>query len=225
MGAHPRQCCRECQPCLGVLEIAEAHFHIKQPENLEECLRVMSRVDVISPNHEEAAGLLSVPKAKINGKDARKSIKTLLLDEFLSRASSNGTKSPVICIRSGALGSLIAQKKNETIWVEAYHTSKEADRVVDVNGAGKAWLGGFTAGLAKVHKDKQQQCNEEWPCWTIEELKGAAQMASVSASFIVEQQSLPILKHVEDGVEKWNGEEPINRLKTLQHRDEAAVIL
>ncbi|KAK0570054.1 hypothetical protein OC861_000361 [Tilletia horrida] len=36
------------------------------PENLDECIGVMKRIDVFSPNHDEAASLLSVEQALVN---------------------------------------------------------------------------------------------------------------------------------------------------------------
>lgn len=58
-------------------------------------------------------------------------------------------------------------------WTEAYHLPSEAARVVDVTGAGNAWLGGFTAGLARFGKRKSE--------WSLDEVVGAAQMGAVSA--------------------------------------------
>jgi sugar/nucleoside kinase (ribokinase family) len=172
----------------------------------------MSQVDVFSPNHEEAAGFLSVPKSQISGKSVRRAIETLLFDKFAS--SLKGIKVPVICIRSGALGSLVSQSTDKAVWVEAYHSAEQAGRVIDVTGAGNAWLGGFTAGLAKLHRNGGERKG-----WTDEELKLAAQMASVSASFVVEQQGLPSLRiDREARVEKWNGEKPASRLALLQSR-------
>ena len=44
--------------------------------------------------------------------------------------------------------------------------------------------------------------------------------ATVSASFIIEQEGLPSLTGASSGVELWNEDEPINRLKILQQRHE-----
>lgn len=172
----------------------------------------MEHIDVLSPNHEEAANFLSISKSQIFGQDARQCIRKLVLDRFIELASSTKHKKvPMICIRSGALGALVGTSQGLAVWVEAYHTPEQVKRVVDVTGAGNAWLGGFVAGLAMFSRQGDNN-------WTLEEITKAAQMGSVSASYIVEQQSLPILSVNESGLEKWNDEEPKKRLHQLEQR-------
>jgi sugar/nucleoside kinase (ribokinase family) len=169
----------------------------------------MGRIDVLSPNHEEAAGFLSVAKSDIDGMEARSSIRTLLLNVLYSKALlAKVEKLPVICIRSGALGALVSCNREEAIWVDAYHEKQEADRVVDVTGGGNSWLGGFAASLASRPEGK----------WSIKEVEQAAQKGSVSASFIIEQQSLPSFAYNSQGVELWNHEQAYTRLHHLQNR-------
>lgn len=174
----------------------------------------MPHIDVLSPNHEEVANFLSIKKSQISGKEARQSIRELLLDRIFDLASSAKLERvPIICIRSGSLGALVGTSQDQAVWVEAYHTSEKVHRVVDVTGAGNAWLGGFTAGLAMVPRKAENE-----PSWTLEELKKAAQMGSVSASFVVEQQSLPTLSIDQSGLERWNNEQAKTRLHHLQQR-------
>ena len=172
----------------------------------------MARVDVISPNHEEAASFLSVAKSDLQRGDARSTIKTLLLDALYMHASNAGIeKMPVVCIRSGALGALVGVNKEQTAWVEAYHRPADVDRVIDVTGAGNAWLGGFTAGLALRGQGGVVG-------WTLEDVTHAAQLGSVSASFVVEQHSLPVLSFSGQVEERWNNESAATRLQSLKSR-------
>lgn len=96
-------------------------------------------------------------------------------------------------------------------WVDAYWGSEEepSTRVVDVTGAGNAFLGGLSAGLILSGGDLYQ----------------AMYYASVSASFIVEQHGLPTLSSpgLEGEDETWNGDQPRRRLSNLldRHQHEA----
>lgn len=122
----------------------------------------------------------------------------LQMRKHQSRAGTTQTPStPVVCIRAGAHGSLLACRPRSqatpagydgdlnsrhcfTAWVPAYHTPEERNKVVDVTGAGNAWLGGFTAGLAG--RQQRARSSAQLPIeWTRSELVEAAQMGSVSA--------------------------------------------
>lgn len=52
------------------------------------------------------------------------------------------------------------------------------------------------------------------------DVKKAMQLGSVSASFIIEQFGLAKLEKDEQGVERWNGAKPMDRLAELQAREE-----
>lgn len=143
---------------------------------------------------------------------ARDAIEELLIEGFYERAAAAGIrKVPLICIRSGAHGAVLSSSREEAMWVDAYHDEKETNRIVDVTGAGNAWLGGFTAGLA-------MQKEAEGTLWTTQTLHLAAQLGSISASLVIEQQSLPRLTVRPDGKELWNGETVQSRLRRLQER-------
>jgi sugar/nucleoside kinase (ribokinase family) len=69
------------------------------------------------------------------------------IEEAASTLISLGTKRAVV-IRSGPLGAFTLQRDHPGQWVEAYWTSNDVNKVVDVTGAGNAFLGGLAAGLA-----------------------------------------------------------------------------
>jgi len=76
------------------------------------------------------------------------------------------------------------------------------DKAVDVTGAGNGFLGGLGAGLLLADGDVYK----------------AALYATVSASFIIEQEGLPHLSQTGEGEELWNSDSPSRRLAELQAR-------
>jgi hypothetical protein len=93
-----------------------------------------------SPNAEEALSLLGLPlpPTKIAVESAALS---------LLRLSSEGPD--CVIIRSGHLGAYIFSGQDDHgQWVDAYWGPQDAARIVDVTGAGNAFLGGLAAGLA-----------------------------------------------------------------------------
>jgi sugar/nucleoside kinase (ribokinase family) len=84
-------------------------------------------------------------------------------------------------------------------WIPAYHS--DATRVVDPTGGGNAFLGALAVGLARGK--------------TIDE---AAVLASVAASFVIEQVGVPVLGQDEGGNETWNGVQTQDRLDDFQER-------
>lgn len=104
-------------------------------------------VDILTPNHGEAACLLGAPTAndKEDVEVVAKRIRELL----------NGKDTTVI-IRSGKLGALVAAKDGQHTWVPAYHTSNS--RVRDVTGAGNTFCM-FTFLVSALHYlDSNKRC-------------------------------------------------------------------
>jgi len=216
------------------------------PENLDECVRVMRRIDVFSPNHDEAASFLGVDVSSVNlpspssaSSDPKALVRSSISDHIVSRfldlsspVSSESTpalpfeqqryfgpEGPIIQIRSGALGSVVAHRKLGTRWVDAYHTPAEAQAGVikDVTGAGNACLGGFTAALYRHEAEllfSLGSATAEAEAG-LDILARCAAYASVSASFVIEQQGLPALSFGEGGEEVWNGQAAQARLDRL----------
>jgi len=138
------------------------------PSELPALITVLPDISVFSPNAEEALSLLSLPLPPL--------MQTIeaAADTFLTYNISGG--SGWIIIRSGALGAYIKSQKTEGQWINAFWTTKDKDRIVDVTGAGNSFLGGLAAGLHLTG-----------------DIVEATLYASVSASFVIEQQGLPIL--------------------------------
>lgn len=90
-----------------------------------------------SPNADEAFSLLSIPQPV-----------TAQLVELAAQAFIGFGASSVI-VRSGALGAFVKSASMESgVWIPAFFASDASDRVVDVTGAGNAFLGGLIAGLS-----------------------------------------------------------------------------
>lgn len=139
------------------------------PQNLHTCLALFDQVLLFSPNHEEAACLLSTdlpPEGEGEGEDDNSEKAMIsaiegMVTKLLRLASENSqlTRTPVIALRSGKRGTFIepahlfhGEKRQAPsrsgFWVPAYHDRSMAHRVVDVTGGGNGWLGGFAAGIA-----------------------------------------------------------------------------
>lgn len=80
-----------------------------------------------SPNAEEALSLLSLPLSP-----SKESIE-LATDKFLEIGVGQN-KTGWVIIRSGALGAYMKSDKSNGMWVEAYWTAQDEDKVVDVTG-------------------------------------------------------------------------------------------
>ncbi|KAI0921495.1 hypothetical protein AcW1_004546 [Taiwanofungus camphoratus] len=112
-----------------------------------------------------------------------------------------------VIIRSGGMGAYVATGGRVGEWIPAFWNSDDGhEHIVDVTGAGNSFLGGLAAGLLFTEGDVYK----------------ATFYATVSASFIIEQEGLPRLTHVTDGsrgmIEQWNEDSPVRRLEELQRR-------
>jgi len=163
------------------------------PGELPSLIEVLPSISILSPNAEEALGLLSVPLPVTQEKIEEAAAKFLDYG-----AGDSGTGS--VIIRSGALGAYVASRTTKGRWVEAFWGPNEIHRVVDVTGAGNAFLGGLGAGLRFT-----------------QDVYEATLYASVSASFVIEQEGLP-LAEADEGSWKWNGDLPQRRLLDLRNR-------
>ena len=85
--------------------------------------------------------------------------------------------SPIICIRSGALGAFVKGRSVNGFWIRAYHTGGMEERVVDVTGGGNGWLGGFGAALTQ----ELANSNFDSLAQDLHFLRKAAAFGSVSA--------------------------------------------
>jgi len=97
------------------------------PEELPALKNVLSSISILSPNAEEALSLLSIPLAP-----SRESIE-LATDKFLEIGVGED-KTGWVIIRSGPLGCYLKSQMTKGVWVDAYWTTKDNHKVVDVTG-------------------------------------------------------------------------------------------
>lgn len=165
------------------------------PEELPTLIEVLPSISILSPNAEEALTLLSIPLPP-----TRASIEEAA-DRYLQHGIGHGRKGWVI-VRSGEMGAYVKSLASGGRWIDAFWTSSadDAGRVVDVTGAGNSFLGGLAAGLLLTN-----------------DVLKATFYAAVSASFIVEQEGLPLLSRNKDHL-LWNDDFPRRRLDALVTR-------
>lgn len=192
-------------------------------ENLQDCLKVLPRLAVFSPNHEEAAALLGLTQEwerLIERGESEEDIVDFIAMELAGGFADHldGKGGPIICIRSGKWGSVAGTGELGFHHIPAWHTStsdrrgrvdSSSERIKDVTGAGNAFLGGFSAYLVQTEGD-----NTIEPDFRIRE---AAMHGAVSASLVIEQLGLPKLE-VRNGQEFWNGLTAEERLIDIRDR-------
>lgn len=123
-----------------------------RPDRLAEFAQAIPHTDIFSPNLEESAALL-------NETDPQR-----MVDRFLDMGA------PVVALRMGGEGSLVAAAGQDRRWL----IPPVESRVVDVTGAGNSYCGGFLVGYARSG-----------------DARTAGLYGAVSASFTVEQFGLP----------------------------------
>ncbi|KNZ74422.1 hypothetical protein J132_06934 [Termitomyces sp. J132] len=175
------------------------------PEELPALIKVLPGIAILSPNAEEALSLLSIPLPPTPSSIEQAA------DRLLSYGIGDSRKGWVI-IRSGGLGAYVKTLDSRGQWIDAYWSINDSKRIVDVTGfcrtiadvlpgAGNSFLGGLAAGLMLTG-----------------DVVKATFHASVSASFIIEQEGLPILSQDKVGNFVWNGDVPHRRLNILLAR-------
>lgn len=110
-----------------------------------------------------------------------------------------------VVIRSGAKGAYAVRRGVQGFWTDAYHTSSE--KVVDVTGAGNAFLGGLCAGMVRFPREEDFQL--------------ALFSGSISAAYTIEQFGLPSIDTT-GVVDMWNGSDPEARLEEMKARKVAS---
>ncbi|CAE6424154.1 putative protein C16C9,01c [Rhizoctonia solani AG-1 IB] len=155
------------------------------PEELPALRQILHRIDILSPNAEEAFGLLSFDKTRFEDHSAVEQAAARLLSFGVGKDGS-GTEGGIV----------------RGWWIPAYWGPEDIG-VVDVTGAGNAFLGGLSAGLYLTDGDVRE----------------AVLYATISAGYIIEQLGLPRVEYRGSGaVELWNGDRPRDRLGLFRYR-------
>ncbi|KAK4504824.1 hypothetical protein PRZ48_002786 [Zasmidium cellare] len=165
-------------------------------EELENTMKALKYVDVVSPNHEELAALFGLSTPDKVDKDMVEELAGRLLENGVG-AEGNGA----VVVRAGALGCFVSHR-TASQWLPAFH--QDASKVIDPTGGGNGFLGGFAVGLVRK-----------------EDYVEAARWGSVAASFCIEQTGVPQLNaptFFGQQPEKWNGVNVFDRLSDFSKR-------
>lgn len=193
-----------------------------KPEAVETFREALNDVDIFSPNLDELCSLLDITidlndDADVNPEVSFGALQTACKD--LLRPVKR-RRNIVLVIRLGDKGCYllhpVPNANSDEIRVSRIPACKPKTGVVDVTGAGNAFLGGFAYGLFRnpISSDVTQ-------------LETAALCGTVAASFAIEQVGMPkllgggVLGQMGKGgqrVEIWNDDFPMERY--LKHATE-----
>lgn len=171
---------------------------------LDNCLKALQYVDVVSPNHGELGGFFG---KDTNGKDGH--VDYQLIESLSSQWISSGigpSNQGGIVVRCGKDGCFVSKSDKSSKWLPAFHQS--ADKVIDPTGGGNGFLGGLAIGLVRIGSQPG-----------VEHLEEAAIWASIAASFAIEQVGMPVLARGKEAQgETWNGVVVENRIADFKER-------
>lgn len=164
------------------------------PENLQETLNILSKVDILTPNAAECAAFFNKPEP--TGKQECEEIAKKFI-KYMTKPQSG------VVLRCGSIGSLLVKSaKEKPVWFPAYHTKlcdgSDNPKVIDPTGCGNTFVGAFATEFVKSNKNFERSC----------------MLATVASGACIEQHGLPKLTLKADGVDLWNGESVQDRLNT-----------
>ncbi|KAF2744415.1 Ribokinase-like protein [Sporormia fimetaria CBS 119925] len=171
------------------------------PGELQNTLKALRSVDVVSPNHSELGALFGKDTNGPHHVDYR--LIEQLCDQWLASGIGENGKGAVV-VRAGKDGCFVKRAGLQR-WLPAYHQS--ADSVIDPTGGGNGFLGGLAMGLVRAGAAPGLDNLEEAAIW-----------GSVSASFAIEQIGAPVLSHGSQGEETWNKAGVADRVVAFKQR-------
>ena len=167
-----------------------------KPEELGAFEDACKLVDVFSPNHLEMAALFA------NQMHSGEEIEDIEhMGQRLLDAGINLQGEGAVIIRAGEDGAIAMVRGRATSRSPAFY-EKDSPKVVDVTGAGNAFLGGYIAGWLNSKGDMEE----------------AMSHGHVAASFALEQIGLPDFKRGNESEALWNGESAMGRLEDYKRR-------
>ncbi|KAG8830343.1 hypothetical protein FRC17_005029 [Serendipita sp. 399] len=164
------------------------------PSELPALRDILQVIHILSPNASEACNLLSIQYQDEPDKETVERAADILYSFGIGPRGQGA-----VVIRSGASGAYVKDSQSKGKWVDAYYTAIDAGRVVDVTGAGNAFLGGLAAGLSLCEDD----------------IYIATVYGTVAASFVIEQHGLPSLMN-----NRWNDGDPVERVQEVVARQQ-----
>ncbi|KAM9925358.1 hypothetical protein OXX59_003940 [Metschnikowia pulcherrima] len=135
------------------------------PENLENLHKIMHKVDVFSPNLNEAADFYSMSVLPETPEDIEQ-----LASKFLASSGPHGG----VVLRCGALGCFV-KTRGVSLMLPAYHQNQQ--NVVDVTGGGNSFCGAFMTAL---------ELSRDWIA--------AGIVGNIASGVVVEKLGMPSVK-------------------------------
>lgn len=174
------------------------------PGSCKPCLRddhlaAAKLVDVFSPNHLEFQSLFEdpgpPPASGLLERDLLEKHTGLLLDRGIGPAGRGA-----VIIRAGGDGCLVSSNSipGRHKWLPAFYDNDSA--IIDATGAGNTFLGALTFAMSACDKDVVE----------------ASALASVAASFSLQQIGLPTLCTEIENRDGWNGDTFASRCEIYQ---------
>ncbi|ODV82511.1 hypothetical protein CANARDRAFT_10497 [[Candida] arabinofermentans NRRL YB-2248] len=152
------------------------------PDNLQSCLDILDKVDILSPNAAECASFFNESEPTTHKECER------IAGNFATHMTKNDYSGVVL--RCGALGCLLMTAAGSCKWFPAYHSN--ASNIIDPTGCGNTFVGAFLTAFMLSNRDFDTACI----------------MATVASGVSLEQHGTPTLNFVKNGDvenELWNG--------------------
>lgn len=189
------------------------------PEEQQKFLEACHDVDVVSPNDLELGLMFEQPSWNEESSFGKDVVKKILASGIGPRGEGH------LVIRAGKDGSY-SFSRSRRIWLPAYHqpTASKISPVIDPTGAGNSYLGALAQGMVSEGREAAKVIDsvlgesESWQsAIASQEKRGSIEialiLATVAASFVVEQIGVPQLSTSLEGKELWNGTEFTERVR------------
>lgn len=164
-----------------------------KPEFLQDTLRILPKVDVLTPNAAECASFFGEEEPLDRQNCERIAFKFL---DYLTKPDSG------IVLRCGGLGCLLIKSVEKTPrWFPAYHKKSDDEtfnKVIDPTGCGNTFVGAFATAFVKYKKNFELGCI----------------YATLASGACIEQYGLPKVTKSDKGQDLWNGTSIADRLDT-----------
>ncbi|KAL6236981.1 hypothetical protein BDW75DRAFT_205320 [Aspergillus navahoensis] len=193
-------------------------------EEQQKFLEACREVDIVSPNDLELGMMFGQPRwseENVGGKET--------VDKILDSGIGPRGKGHLV-IRAGKTGSY-TYSRGLRLWLPAYHqpTASGISPVVDPTGAGNSFLGALAQGMVSEGRDAARVTDSvlgasaNWQkaiagCGEYHSIPLALILATVAASFVVEQIGVPRQSTSSEGQEHWNGTEFTERVRLYTER-------
>ncbi|EAA65566.1 hypothetical protein AN0998.2 [Aspergillus nidulans FGSC A4] len=194
------------------------------PEEQLKFLEACREVDVVSPNDLELGMMFGHPCWNEGSAEGKETVNQILDSGIGSRGEG------YLVIRAGKDGSY-AYSRGLRLWLPAYHqpTASGSSPVVDPTGAGNSFLGALAQGMVSEGRDATKVISSilaesaNWQkatasCGKYHSIPPALILATVAASFVVEQIGVPRQSTSHEGKELWNGIEFTERVRLYTHK-------